>query len=247
MIHSFLLIGQSNMAGRGYPGEVEPIVNDKILLFRNGLWRGMYVPFNPDRSTAGTCLAESFVDLYSRERNVDVGVIPCADGGTCIDQWEVGGPLFDHALYMAELAKRTSTIAGVLWHQGESDCRDDLYLTYENKLAVIMKAFRDKLNLHDVPFLLGGLGDYLIENEWCGGDSYLKINSALENYANKNPMTAFVSAKGLTSNPDKLHFNSKSLREFGVRYYNEFVKLENKNKIFDIKLSGHSMTEIEKL
>ena len=48
-------------------------------------------------------------------------------------------------------------------------------------------------------------------------------------------MTGFVSAEGLTSNPGLLHFNAKSLREFGVRYYNEFLKLEDKNKVFEDK------------
>ena len=41
--------------------------------------------------------------------------------------------------------------------------------------------------------------------------------------------TGFVSAKGLGANPDNLHFNSKSLREFGVRYYKEFEKLEEES------------------
>ena len=54
----------------------------------------------------------------------------------------------------------------------------------------------------------------------------------LERYANNNKMTGFVSAKGLCSNPDNLHFCSKSLREFGVRYYEEFKKIEDKNKVF---------------
>ncbi|MBQ4629400.1 MAG: sialate O-acetylesterase [Clostridia bacterium] len=249
MIHSFLLIGQSNMAGRGFRDEVEPIVNDKIVLLRNGLWRTMYTPFNPDRSTAGVNLSESFADRYAKEKGVEVGIIPCADGGTCIDQWAVGGQLFDHALYMCELATRTSTIAGVLWHQGESDCTDELYPYYEEKLSVIMEAFREKLGLYDVPFLLGGLGDYLLENTGWYGANYGKINQALENYASKTPMTGFVSAKGLTSNPDKLHFNAASLREFGERYYEEFLKLEDKNKVFKEKpMQGNSIvTGIENL
>ena len=45
-------------------------------------------------------------------------------------------------------------------------------------------------------------------------------------------MTGYVSAEGLSANPDNLHFSAKALREFGLRYYNEFLKLENKDKIF---------------
>ena len=53
--------------------------------------------------------------------------------------------------------------------------------------------------------------------------------------ADKNKMTGFVSAKGLGANPDNLHFSAQALREFGLRYYDEFLKLEDKNKVFEEK------------
>ncbi len=232
MIHSFLLIGQSNAAGRGFLHEVEPIKNDNIKILRNGRWRPLYVPVNNDRDKAGINLIESFADLYQKDHGVEVGIIPCADGGTRLDQWQVGSLLFDHACYMAELASRTSTIAGVLWHQGESDCSDSCYPVYEEKLTVILNAFRKTLGLHDVPFLLGGLGDYLQDYPKLDLSNYVHINSALQKMARELPMTGFVSAQGLTSNPDFLHFDAKSLREFGRRYYEVFKTLEDPNKIF---------------
>ena len=233
MMHSFLIIGQSNMAGRGFLGEVEPINNDRLCVLRNGRWVKMFTPVNPDRPFSGINLCESFADLYQKDHDVDVGIIPCADGGTDIDQWCVGGVFFDHACYMAELANRTSTIAGVLWHQGESDCSEERYPYYEEKLITVMEAFRKKLGLSDVPFLFGGLGDYLA-NCTCAPEcvNYQQINSRLMSAAKKLPMTGYVSAEGLGANPDNLHFSAKALREFGVRYYNEFLKLEDKNKIF---------------
>ena len=250
MRHSFLLIGQSNASGRGIPSEVEPINNDKLFVYRNGRWRNMYVPVCPDAVSAGICFIESFADLYSKERNVEVGIIPCAIGGTNLDQWVEGGVVFDNALHIAELASRTSTIAGVLWHQGESDCHPDKYPLYEQKLEKILGAYRKKLNLNDVPFLVGGLGDYL---EFCPKSDIFKnykyINEQLKHYADNTPLTGFVSAVGLTSNPDYMHFNAKSQREFGVRYYNEFIKLEDKTKIFSDRHTADSdiKTEIEHL
>lgn len=233
MIHSILIIGQSNMAGRGNIDEVEPICNDKIKVLKNGRWQDMFVPVNFDRSFAGINLVESFADLYSKDHDAEVGIIPCADGGTSIDQWQVGGLLFDHACYMAELASRTSTIAAVLWHQGESDCPKDKYPLYEEKLTVVLNAFRKRLNLYDVPFLVGGLGDYLKDCKYPGElENYPYVNEALKSVAEKNKMVGFVSAEGLGANDDNLHFSAKALREFGERYYNEFTKIEDKNKIF---------------
>ena len=172
---------------------------------------------------------------YAKDKEVDVGIIPCADGGTSLDQWQVGGLLFDHACYLAELATRTSTIAAVLWHQGESDCHDDKYPLYKEKLEVIFNAFRKKLNLYDVPFLVGGLGDFM--SVYFGHSNHLYVNEALKQYAKENEMTGFVSAEGLGSNPDNLHFSAEALREFGMRYYNEFLKHEDKNKVFTEKVT----------
>ena len=236
MFHSILIIGQSNMGGRGFVNEVEPIINDKLYVLRNGRWRALYHPVNPDRVTSGINLSESFADLYAKEHDVNVGIIPCADGGTSLEQWQVGGLLFDHACYMAELASRTSTIAAVLWHQGESDCSEERYPLYEERLTVIMDAFRKKLDLYDVPFLVGGLGDYLKNCERSEKfKNYIYVNEALKKVAEKDKMMGFVSAEGLGANPDNLHFSAAALREFGVRYYEEFKKLEDKNKVFTEK------------
>ncbi len=237
MIHSILIIGQSNMAGRGRAEEIEPIVNDNVYVMRNGRWRPKYIPVNPDRVTAGVCLVETFADLYEKDHGVKVGIIPCPDGGTCLDQWCPGGLLFDHACYMAELASRTSTIVAVLWHQGEGDCAPERYPHYEKKLTAIFKAFRERLNLQDVPFLVGGLGAFLKDRE---ENTNLKnnspfVNAALQSLAEKDAKIGFVSAEGLTDKGDLLHFDSKSLYAFGERYYAEFVKLEDKNKVFEEK------------
>ena len=236
LMHSILIIGQSNMAGRGLRDQVDPIVNPNLMVLRNGRWRNMYIPVNPDRKTSGVCLVESFADLYSKAHgDVATGIIPCADGGSSIDMWTVGGLLFDHACYQAELASRTSTIAAVLWHQGESDCDPNLYPFYEKKLETIFDAFRKRLNLYDVPFIVGGLGDFM--KTYFKNDNYLEINSELEHYAATHSLTGFASAEGLGSNPDNLHFSAAALREFGERYYEVFSRLEDKNKVFYKKSS----------
>ena len=252
MIHSILIIGQSNMAGRGFFEDVEPIDNSDggIKVLRNGRWIPMYGPVNPDRKTARVNLAESFAKRYHEEKGVEVGIIPCADGGTCLDQWAVGGLLFDHACYMAELASRTSTIAAVLWHQGESDCSEERASLYEKKLEKIFDAFRKRLGLADVPFIVGGLGDFLYD--FFTPDRYEpmeKVNNALQNYAKTHKMTGFASAKGLGANPDNLHFSAPALREFGIRYYEVFLKLEDKSKVFEEKPDelGAIRSEIEYL
>ena len=51
VIHSFLIIGQSNMAGRGFIQDAESLLTNggRLKVLRNGCWQTMFRPVNPDR------------------------------------------------------------------------------------------------------------------------------------------------------------------------------------------------------
>ncbi len=230
MTHSILIIGQSNMAGRGYPMPYEFLDNcgGKLLVARNGRWQTMFRPVNPDRQFSGSCLAESFAKAYYLDHpDVSVGIIPCADGGTSLSQWEEGSLLFDSAVACAKLAMRTSRLAAILWHQGEGDCGEEDTRLYFDRITAMMNALRRHLQAEDVPLVIGGLGDYLVKYPAPNlGQWYSHINAQLMRYAESDDRVAFASAVGLTPNPDNLHFNHASLMEFGLRYYAAFRTLE---------------------
>ena len=128
-IRSFLLVGQSNMAGRGDLSKENALTAPDCFMLRMGRWQKMSEPINVDRAvTEGSCprsganLAASFAAQLQKETGAKIGLIPCADGGTRISQWQPGEVLFDHAVFQSRLAQRTSTLTAILWHQGESDC-----------------------------------------------------------------------------------------------------------------------------
>ena len=221
------------MGGRGFAGEVDPIDNTRLYVLRNGRWRKLYVPVNPDRVTSGINLAETFAYQYSIDHNVDVGIIPCADGGSSLSQWMPGTLLFDHACYQAELASRTSTIAAILWHQGESDCDVINEPLYKERLTTIIEALREKLDLHDVPFIMGGLGDFLNDFSPHYAVHHKIVNEIIESIADDEKLIGFTPATGLGGNPDNMHFSAAGLREFGYRYYTEFRRLERPDKVFE--------------
>ncbi len=227
MIHSFLLIGQSNMAGRGVIGSVPNIENDRIFVLRNARWQPMFFPVNPDRPFSGLNLAESFADAYTRDHaDAEVGLIPCADGGTALSQWMPGELLYDHAVAIARLAMRTSVLRGILWHQGETDCAPGLSATYAPRLREMLRTLRRVLGAAHTPILLGALGDYLAEYDAGTRTYYPVVNQALEAVAETEQPAAFVPAHGLGSKPDHLHFDASALREFGLRYYAAYRKIE---------------------
>lgn len=225
MIHSFLMIGQSNMAGRGFLNEVPPIRDEGIKMLRNGRWQVMAEPINYDRPFSGIGPGASFAKAW-RDANPgeEIGLIPCADGGSSLSEWMPGGALFDHAVMQARLAQRISRIDGILWHQGETDCPDACVAVYEEKLERIVTALRGALELPKTPLLVGGLGDYLPD---CPAHDYYtnapKITERLRHFADTHEDCFFVTAAGLTCNPDMLHFNARSQRIFGLRYFSAYA------------------------
>lgn len=229
MIQSFLLLGQSNMAGRGYIQDVPQLLNENIKVLRNGRWQIMYEPIHNDRSTAGIGLASSFAAAWQGHyQEHEIGLIPCADGGTSLDDWSVGGLLFDNAVAQAKLAMRSSELAGILWHQGENDSFAHTAELYGEKFDTIITELRKQLDIPNVPLIIGEIGSFLTEGIYGQYfTSYPIVNAQLYTYAQSHDNCYYVTAKELLANEDQVHFDAKSLRLFGVRYFEAFSKLQD--------------------
>lgn len=226
---SILLIGQSNMAGRGFLNSVKPIIDERIFVLRNGRWQMMEEPIHSDRSVAGIGPAASFAKMWlDNHPNETIGLIPCADGGTSIDDWEDNGALTRHALSEARFAMETSDLMGVLWHQGESDSQNKQFQTYETKLMHLITYFREALHKPQLTFVMGLLGEFLGQDGFgASATEYQEINEIIKSVANKNAQCFYVTAEGLTANPDGIHIDGYSQRLFGLRYYEAFSKRGN--------------------
>jgi hypothetical protein len=226
MVHSFLMIGQSNMAGRGIIGEVPPIENEHLFMLRNGRWYPLSEPVNCDRPFAGVSLAVSFADQYQKKFGGQAGLIPCADGGTSLEDWREGGQLYSHAVYQTRLAKNISEVKGILWHQGEGDSgKEKDAATYGEGFAKMIKALLKDCGIEKAPVILGELGYYLKDNPKNAEPFFPLVNRELARLAAENRNMALASAEGLVSKGDYLHFDSPSLREFGRRYFQKYLEL----------------------
>ena len=230
-LYSFLMIGQSNMAGRGEISDVEPINNFRCYMLRNGRFLRMSEPVNPDRAIftgtfhSGISLAASFADELSKSMKMRVGLIPCADGGTGIDEWQPGEILYDHAVFMARLAIRTSRFAGIIWHQGESDCvSEELFEAYKPKFLNMVRSLRRDLNAENLPFIAGEISEYTDES-WNIGERAVRFNRMLSEIKSELHCFAVASSHGLGLKDDGIHFSSRSARELGKRYCEEYLKI----------------------
>lgn len=227
---SFLLIGQSNMAGRGHFNEVEPVSDSRCKMLRMGRWQPMSEPVNPDRQIfnpawhSGISLAPTFAIDAANDYNAGVGLIPCADGGTALREWMPGTTLFDHAVMMSSLAARTSTLRGILWHQGEADCMT-CGEEYEHDIVVMFRELRKALGDGNLPVVIGELSGKIN----CAGLDIERVkafNRRLPAMAARIGNCAVAKAEDLSVQEDGVHFTAASQRTLGHRYFEAFKFLK---------------------
>ena len=228
-IRSFLMIGQSNMAGRGEFEDVEEIRNPSCFMLRTGLWIEMREPVNPDHPVlnnewhSGVSLASTFADEMAKDLGKKVGLIPCAHGGTSIDQWMPGEILYDHAVAMTKLAMRSSVFSGILWHQGCQDCgSEESVRAHKEKFVTMITALRKELGAENLPLIIGELSENVVVERL---KEQRQMNAQYHEIAKILPCCSVASSKDLTMKADKVHFNSASLCEFGKRYYQAYKNL----------------------
>ncbi len=234
-LHLYLLIGQSNMAGRGVMDDAAKQAHPRVLKFtkENG-WAPATDPLHFDKpQIAGVGLGSSFARAMAEASpDATIGLIPCAVGGTPLSRWMKGGDLYAQALERARLALKNGTLKGILWHQGESDSgNDQLANTYGERLAQMVKELRADLGAGEVPFVAGKLGEFLKREDKDGKKSrWPAVNDQIAAISKTIPRSAAVSSAGLQHKGDVVHFDTPSLREFGNRYAEAMRNLQMAGK-----------------
>ena len=229
----YLLIGQSNMAGRGKLTAENRISSGRIYkLDAQGKWQQAEEPIHFDKKVAGAGLAASFARMVAdRDKDVKIGLIPCAVGGTRIDRWIEGGDLWSNAVSRTKVALKSGKLKAILFHQGETDAASEKNtLAWAGRFESMVKSLRREFG--DVPFIAGELGHYLehYRNKRGKTINWPQINSALHGFEGKIDRFRVVSSENLTANADNLHFNAQSLREFGRRYAQALFDLRERQK-----------------
>lgn len=205
----YLLIGQSNMAGRAELGDLaDEIVSGAGLLDSEGRWVPLDNPLNRfstvrkrmemQRLGPGYGFAKRLRELRP-ERSI--GLVVNARGGTKIEAWEKGGVLFEEAVARARIAAKAGTLRGILWHQGEGNSKDE---RYHEKLVELVDDLRAALGQPDLPFVAGQV------------EGSRPVNEQIAKLASY-PNCAVASSEGL-STQDGTHFDTASAVTLGERY-----------------------------
>ncbi len=226
--HLFLLVGQSNMAGRAVlEAQDQGIIPGAFLWnFETGAWEPAEAPLNrysPHRKTQTPSRLNpgvGFVKAYLKKHpEVTVGIICCARGGTSIEEWDKGRqepwPLYDTAFAATQQAlAKGGELKGILWHQGESN--SGAAGAYPDKLAKLIANFRADLEAPGLPFIFSQVG------QW--NEKYAAFNEMIVEQPANIPHTACVKTDELTA-MDQAHFDSASQRELGARFAKAFEEL----------------------
>jgi hypothetical protein len=231
-LYIFIMAGQSNMAGRGFVEPQDTLSYKRILTIDKSMkWIYAKEPLHfYEPSITGLDCGMSFAKklLDSISEGISIAVIPCAVGGSSIEQWINNEPfrgvtLLDNFKDKVGFAKDYGIIKGIIWHQGESNAKSELIPKYSQRLDSLINTFRFLVKNDTLPIILGELGSYSKPTEkqmrW---DS---INTMIQNIAWKDKNIDLVETGDLKHKGDNVHFDSESQRILGERYAKKYLEI----------------------
>lgn len=174
----------------------------------------------------GIAFGRAWADATGRQ----VGLIPCAHGGTSLEQWnwnkksEGGSSLYGAMLdrvARAQAENPGARLAGLLWYQGESDATPECAETYAARFDEWIGKVREDLGHATLPVAVVQIGNVTrapgtpLEEGWQN-EPWLKVRFALGELPDRVAHTAATTAVdlGLT---DQIHIDTPDLIRLGQR------------------------------
>ncbi|WP_438021785.1 sialate O-acetylesterase [Sorangium sp. So ce233] len=227
VLHVFLLLGQSNMAGYPKALDADKAENPRIKVLGfdacaatgrvEGAWDIAAPPLHECWNGAigpGDYFSRTILDRYPAQDSV--GLVPSAISGERIETFmKVGGTKYGWILSRAKAAQDIGgVIEGILFHQGESNCGDP---AWPGKVKTLVSDLRADLGAGDVPFLAG---------ELLHSGSCARHNALVNQLPGLMTNAHVVSAEGLAIDPTdtwNLHFGHDAQVTLGTRYAEKMI------------------------
>ena len=217
------------MAGRGViTDDIKDEHNDRVYMFtKDKQWAIAKHPLHFDKPAVvgvgpGLTFGIAMAQAYPKAQ---IGLIPCAVGGTPIEHWAPGQydaatktHPYDDAAERIKAAMAYGTVKGVIWHQGESNSKPEKAKLYLTQLTELIQRIRDLAGNQKLPFIVGELGHYR--------PAYANINNELAKLPALVPLTAVAISEGLVHKGDTTHFDGPSAQELGRRFAVQMLKVQ---------------------
>lgn len=226
----FLLIGQSNMAGRGKLLEADTLKDikgvwllnseDKPEPARNPL--NKYSSIRKSYKMQQMSLGYSFATKVHKATGRKLLLVHNARGGTKVSWWlpesDYADPnYYSEAVRRAKEAMKYGELKAILWHQGCGDSGKNNRPLYMERLAKLTENLRKDLNAPDVPFIAGELAYW----------RYTEMNKVIRTISHHIPNSDYVSAEGCDMLKDESdpHFGREGQLLIGERYADKVLKM----------------------
>lgn len=229
----FVMAGQSNMEGRGKIEPQDTLINKRIIyLDENQNWCYAKEPLHTYSKLYDLDCGKAFAEtiLENVPRNVTIGLIPCAVGGTSVEEWlnddkRRGVCLYSNFKNKVEIAQKSGKIKGILWHQGESDSsHKERRESYTKNLEKLINLFRKDIGNDKLPFVMGEICIFKdLEPE--KKENRKSINTSLHAVNRDFTGTGIIYTQDLNHRGDILHFETLSVREMGIRFAKMMIDL----------------------
>lgn len=224
-LHIYLLIGQSNMAGRAtVPEELAGVIDRCYLLNDKNQWvpaknpMNLYSTIRKGEGMQKLGPGHGFVmAMLEANPDIKIGLVVNARGGSKIEQWDAKAKYYRSSIDRTKAAMKHGTLKGILWHQGESNA--GRHATYLGQLQTLVGQLRSDLGDKDLPFVAGQVRPT---------DSMKPINAEIAKLPKAMPNTGCAMSTGLTTF-DGTHFDAKSQIELGKRYAQEMLNIQTRN------------------
>lgn len=228
----FLLIGQSNMAGRGtmLPEDLAGPIEGVYLLDTEGKVVPATNPLN-QYSTIRKDIKHQQINPgvgFSKRVHAATGrkilLVVNARGGSNINEWvkgkvssDVGLAFYDEAVRRTKQATAHGTLRGILWHQGESNSSNPT--GYMDKLKTLVSGLRSELNAPTVPFIAGEIAPWHSNRD--------KFNPIIRTIATEIPNSDWVSSEGcdMLKDASDPHFGRNGQLLLGERYAEKILRM----------------------
>lgn len=224
----YLLIGQSNMAGRGTLEAQDTLstIEGVWLLDSLGVPVKAYAPLNRYSSIRkhiglqGYAPGNDFSQEMHRRTGRNILLVVNARGGSSLTEWQPGDKhrFYEEAVRRTRQALKYGRLRGILWHQGETDVARQTP-DYVGLFTHFITSLRKDLQAEQVPVVVGQLGQW----GWEKADKIRCFNdSIIPQLCRHIDHCRYVKSHRLgrlyKDNEKDPHFSRKAQKQLGRRY-----------------------------